>query len=177
MEGNPGTEKHRVSYFHLLGEIAEEGEYASPLDEGFRFSYFSMFRAFDTLRARLENAREGFEHNAKEYIGWLCSYPGSLVEAARMIAEKLERDEEYASRVFTWFLVQEANSLLDQSVTFLRKKDKTSWETIIRLLSDTRLPVPELDGDRKVSRYTKYIMKECGFLPRGGKGRNRGGQA
>lgn len=163
IEERSNNEKQSISYSRLLGEISEEGEYWSPLSHDFRFSYFSMFKAFHSIRRRVRTAMENYENNPRVLIGYLTSWPGSLFEIADKIASEVDLNAPFQS-VFNWFLIQETNSLLVETAVFLDSADPERWKDIIYSLTEKVMPVPGVQDDKKVKKYLEHIIRDSGFL-------------
>lgn len=156
------SENRRLSYVYSPKEASEKKEADSPPSvTEYRFSYFTMFRAFEMLRSRIAQAQEKFNESPnqyEEYIGWLKTYPGSVIQVAQLIKDQIDKETDDSSSVFNWFLVQEANSLLNDSIAFL-KEDEERWKALIQSLEKSVLTAPELKGNEKVDKYTKYILE------------------
>ena len=165
METFQSAEKHQVSYSNLLHEASEEGEYVSPLTPDFRFSYFSMFKAFDNMRQKLKDAMGIIDENPHELFGYVSSYPGSLIEMAGKVKEELNNPENETdtSPVFNWFVIQETNALLHEVLEFLKDRDSENWKELRKVIAQRILPIPLISEDTKVKKYLEYIRKDCSF--------------
>lgn len=167
METFQSSEKHQISYMNLLREVAEEGEYISPLAPNYRFSYFSMFKAFDNMRQKLRDAEDMVDKNPHELFGYISSYPGSLIEMAGKVKEELNNPENETdtSPVFNWFVIQETNALLYKALEFLKDRDSDNWKELRKVLVQRFLPIPPVSEDTKVEIYLEHIIDKCSFLP------------
>ncbi len=167
METHQSPEKHQVSYTNLLHEVEEGGEYVSPLAPDYRFSYFSMFKAFDNMRQKLKNAREIIDENPNELFGYVNSYPGSLIEMAGKVKNELNNpeNETETSPVFNWFVIQETNAIIRNIRDFLDKRNSQDWMELREVLAGSIIPVPQISNKAKVMKYLEHITVECGFLP------------
>ncbi len=158
------TEKHSLAYGKRIDKSPEVEEYVSPLPADFQLSYFSVFRAFDNLRQNIEEAMDSYKQNPEILLGYIQSYPGSLMEISRKLKDDFIHNEKRTnvSQVFRWFLYQEMNSLIDEVVKFLRK-DKRTDQDFIDFLLGMKLTLPGISDDERVQKYLHYIKKNCNY--------------